>query len=795
MAKFVLRSFSHNNIPVNRITIYKSFVFLTIVLFFGSCMPARHLPEGEYLLSRNKIEVHEANVDNHALRNYIRQSPNRRILGIYPFHLNIYQLADRGEENRLKQWMKNTIGEPPVIFDPIAAEQTAEQFRLFLQNKGYFNAQTDYEVEFKGKRALVTYEVKGNQGYRIRRIDYNIPDSQLSGFVYADTINSLIGEGKRYNAEDLQEERQRITRLLKDEGFFNFSRDYIFFRVDSTLNNQQVDLELLIENPGGRDGGFIDRNDDRPHKRYRINEVFIYPEFTRLQPEQTFSDTTRLQINGNGGNPVYTLLHNGEMQVRPQTIANNILLEPGAFYSLSQHELTHRYLAGLRNFRYINMQFEETQAGSLPDSLGLLNMRVELTRSPAHAFTVEAEGLNTSGNLGVAANFLFQNRNVFRGAEMLNLRLKGALEMSGESAETEIFRRLPFNTAEMGAEVSIDFPKLLFPIPMEKLSRTARPQSTILTGINYRHRPDYTRYIMNFSYGFQWSQDNRRKHQLTPLEISSIKIFNDSILQARIPEANPLILSRYRDHLIGGLEYNYTYNTQQIDRHQDFIYFRGNFESAGNLMQLTAKQLDASVNEEGSYTMFGIPFAQYLKADADLRLYRVFDEHNTIVLRLMGGIGVPYGNLDIMPFIKSYYSGGANSVRAWSIYNLGPGSYGSAETLRFDKYGDIKLEANIEYRFPVYRYWKGAFFMDAGNVWFLQENEQFPGGEFNADSFYKEVAIGAGLGVRLDFNFFLVRLDAAFPVRDPGVDSRDQWIGHFPEFNDWNLNLGIGYPF
>ncbi len=795
MAKFVLRYFFHNNISVNRFTFYKCMVFLTAVLLFGGCMPARRLSEDEYLLSRNNIEVHDADIDQHDLRNYIRQTPNRRILGVYRFHLNVYQLAKRGEENRLKRWMKSTMGEPPVIFDPIAAEQTAEQFRLFLQNKGYFNAETGFRVDTTGNRVRVNYEVKGNQPYTIRHIDYNIPDAQLKGFVFADTVHSLIERGERYDAEVLQEERQRITRNLKDDGFFNFSRDYIFFRVDSTLNSQQVDIELMIENPADRGRSFAGENEGQPHKRYRINEVFVFPEYTRLQPDQEFRDTTRLQINDNEQGPVYTFLHNGEMRIRPQTIANNILLEQGEFYSLSRHELTHRYLAGLRNFRYINMQFEEARTESLPDSLGLLNMRVELTRSPANAFTVEAEGLNTAGNLGVGANFLFQNRNVFRGAEMLNLRLKGALEMSGESGDTDVFRQLPFNTAEMGAEVSIDFPKLLFPVRMERLSRTARPQSTILTGINYRHRPDYTRYILNFSYGFQWSQDSRRQHQLTPLEISSIKIFNDSILQARIPEANPLILSRYRDHLIGGLKYSYTYSTQQIDRQQDFVYFRGNFESAGNLMQLTARQLDASVNEEGSYTLFGIPFAQYLKADADFRLYRALSEDNTLVFRLMGGIGVPYGNLDIMPFIKSFYGGGANSVRAWSIYNLGPGSYGSAEKLRFDKYGDIKLEANIEYRFPVYRYWKGAFFLDAGNVWFLEKNEQFPGGEFNADSFYKELAIGAGLGVRLDFNFFLVRLDAAFPVRDPGLDSGEKWIGRFPGFSDWNLNLGIGYPF
>ncbi len=775
----------------------KLFFLAIMVLVFQACMPARRLPEDQHLLNRNRILIEDANVETHELRNYVRQEPNRRILGFYRFHLNVYQFADRGMETRVRQWMKNTIGEPPVIFNPALADQTQRQFELFLQNKGYFNAEVSHDVTYRRKRANVTYTVQGNEPYKIRNIAYAIQDDHLAEFVYQDTINSLLVREERYDADILQKERQRITRHLKEEGFFNFSRDFIFFQVDSTLNNKQLDIEILINSPRASVAPGYGQHTVR-HRRYKINRVFVYPEYSRLLPNQHFSDTTLYHINNGTEDAVYTFLHNGPMAIRPKAIASNIMLESGDYYNIRRLEQTHGFLAGLRNFRFVNVHFTPAtpvMEGEANDTLGLLDVRIELTRAPSNAFTIEAEGLNTAGNLGIAGNLMFQNRNVFSGAEMLNVRFKGALEVSGESADEEVFQRLPFNTLELGTEVSIDFPKLLLPFRTESLSRTARPQTTVLTGINYRQRPDYTRYIFNVSYGYNWRQDNRRHHQLTPLEISSIKIFNDSILQSRIPDANPLILSRYRDHLIGGPKYTYTYSTQQLEQRRDFIYFRGNLESSGNLMYLAASQLNGSIDESGSYTLFGIPFAQYLKADTDFRYYRVFDDKNALVFRIMGGIGVPYGNINVMPFIKSYYSGGANSVRAWSIYNLGPGGYSEAEELRFDKYGDIKLEANIEYRFPLYRYWKGALFLDAGNVWFLQENEQFALGEFALNRFYKEIAIGAGMGLRIDFNFFIVRLDAATPLRNPALPEGERWTTQWPRFKNWNFNLGIGYPF
>jgi hypothetical protein len=775
---------------------------LALILFFvaslAGCMPTRHIPEDSHLLQRNRVVLEGTSVNKSDLRSLIRQQPNRRILGFYRFHLNVYQFADRGRQNSIKRWMKNTIGEPPVLFDPVLAESSVGQFELFMHSKGYFNAEVDKEVDFRGKRAIVTYTVVGKTPYRVRHISHNIPDPRLREFVMQDSTGTLLKPGQRYDADRLQEERGRISRNLRNNGFHQFSREYIFFRVDSTLASNQLDVVVDINDPSGQRPGVTDSLESPRHRRFVINDILVYPEYSPFRPGTSFSDTTIHIAERNGEASRFTFLHNEPLRIRPRALASNILIDQGGYYRASDVELTYNYLSRMRNFRFINIQFNENPgpvSGVSSDTLGFLDTRIQLTRSPSNAFTVEAEGLNSSGNLGVAGNLVFHNRNVFRGAEILNLRLKGALEVSGERFEEEVIQRLPFNTLELGAEASMDFPKLLFPVPLGLLSKTARPKSTILTGINYRQRPDYTRYILNASYGFEWSVSPLKRHHLFPLDISSIKIFNDSLLQAKIPDNNPLILSRFKDHLIVGTKYSFVYSTQHLGRDVDFVYFRGNLEAAGNLLYLAARQVDLPQDENGSHKLFNIPFAQYLKTDGDFRFYRVFDQNNTLAFRLMAGVGLPYGNTDVMPFIKSFYGGGANGVRAWRIYSLGPGSYQDTQDVRFDRYGDIKLEANAEYRFTIYRFWKGALFADAGNVWFMKENPQFPGGEFQLDRFHRDLAIGLGAGIRLDFDFFILRVDAAFPVRDPSFPSGNRWITSWPGFSDWNFNLGIGYPF
>ncbi len=783
---------------LNRFIYIAILALLSSLLF--SCSPARRVPEGRYLLNSNDIEIEDAQIKPSELKSYIKQRPNRKILGLFRFHLQVYNIADGAASNKLTRWMKNTIGEPPVIYDVSSTRNTLDQFKLYMQSKGYFNTEVDYTEEFKRRKANITYQITGNTPYRIRNISYQIPDNYIRQFILEDSANALIHEGMLYDVDLLEEERERIARNLRNEGFFRFSQDFIFFQIDSALNNHQVDIELLINNPVEAFPGIRDSVVPLRHKRFIIDRIVLLPEYNPLAINAAREDTTFFITTGRRRQKEYKYIfaHDTPLRIKPSVVVNHLMLRPGEYFKISNVEQSYSFLSEMRNFRYINLQFNETQQathGTPNDTLGFLNAAVQLNRSAANAFTIEAEGLNTAGNLGVASNILYQNRNIFRGAEILRLRLKGALEITGESRAREVFQRLPFNTLELGLEVGIDFPKLLLPVPIERLSRNSRPKSSVVAGVNFRQRPDYTRYILNLNYGFEWNETAQKRHFMYPIDISSVKVFNDSILRANIPQENIFILSRFRDHFILGSKYTYVYNTQKLGLPEDFMYLRSNLEAAGNILHLLADGLSLHKDENNSYNIFNIPFSQFLKADTDFRLYRVFNERQTLVFRAMGGIGVPYGNVKVLPFIKSYYGGGANGLRAWKIYSLGPGSYQGSDEVRFDRYGDIKLELNLEYRFKFYGLWHGAFFLDAGNVWFVRENNNFPGGEFRFSQLGNDLAMGGGVGVRLDFSFFVLRIDGAVPIKDPAYSFKNQWISSWPALKDFNLNLGIGYPF
>ncbi|MFO8066526.1 MAG: BamA/TamA family outer membrane protein [Bacteroidales bacterium] len=778
---------------------YTFVVFIALIaLFASSCSVKRHIDESQYLLVKNKVEIEDAEVKTSELKRYIRQTPNRKILGFLRFHLGVYLMADRGKENRFKRWMKNTIGEAPVIYDPVLTQNTLNQFELYMQSKGYFNARVWYEEnEVTESKMKVNYYIVGNEPYTIRDFEYTIEDPFLGGFVKEDTVNSLINRNENYDADVFQKERERISRKLRNEGFFEFNRDFITYRADTTVGQKQVDVNILFSNPVVPVSGYRDSVVEKRHRRFFISEVNIFPEYSALRGDHPYSDTTTVSTDENGDN--YYFFHDNPLRIRPKVITRNIVFKPGDKYSVRSVERTYTYLTGLRNFRYVNVNFKESEKKydniNPSDTIGLLDARIQLSRSPSVAYSIEAEGLNTAGNLGFGANLLLQNRNIFRGAEIFNFRIKGALEMVGDSEGAPVFESLPFNTFETGAEASIEFPKLLLPIAEGRLSQRARPKSMIMTGINYRQRPDYTRYVFNVNYGFEWSETKIKRHYVTPIEISTIRIFNDSILRDNIPDSNPLILSRFRNHLTAGLRYTYEYNTQKPGKSIDFVYLRTNFETSGNVLYLASEALNLSKDNLGHYRIFNIPYAQFVKGDADYRYYRYLGKKQALVFRAMAGIGVPYLNADVLPFVKSYYSGGANSIRAWRIYSLGPGSYRGESEASFDRYGDIKLEGNVEYRFPIYSFFHGAFFVDAGNVWFVQENPDFEGGEFLFDKFYDDIAIGGGFGIRLDFDFFIFRFDIGLPLRDPAKSPGERWDIQISSYRDFNYNLGIGYPF
>lgn len=765
-----------------------------------ACNPTKTLTEGQYLVNKNVIDIDNKSVSTDDISGYIKQKPNRRILWFFRFHLGVYNYATIGKkESKLDKWIINTIGEPPVILDTLLTKKSVKQIKLYLNSKGYFNSVVSKEIVYRKKRAKIKYIAKTSQPYTIRNVKYFIEDNVIESMVYGDSTNSLIIPGRNYDSDVLQSERERITNNLKNDGYFYFAKEFISYDVDSAFGTHQLDITMDIRNPLVRDKNNPDMFISMNHQRYTINDINIYPDFSSLDLDtskyKTFLYLAAKRKKTSAPAP-YIFKYKDTLKIRPRTITQSIFFEKGDYFKLKDVDLTYNSFMDLKVFKFANIKFTETPTDSL-NKANTLDCKIQLTRTPVQSFSVETEATNSAGNLGVAGNFVYLNKNVFKGAEIFKFKIRGAMEIQkifgDTSSGTGIQQILPFNTVETGADAGIIIPKFLLPVSQERFPKYFKPKTTINTGINYQKRPDYTRYILNVSYGYEWKESSKKKHILYPADVSSVKIYPTEKFQAKIDAINdPKIKNSYKDHLTMALKYSFIYNEQLVNKSKSFSYLRADFETSGFMLR-NINSLFNSQLTEGSYELFNIKYSQYIRANADIRHYFVFDQFNTLVVHGAGGYGLAYKNSMVLPFEKSFYAGGANSLRAWRIYSLGPGSY--HDTTGMNRTGDIDLETNVEYRFPIYSFLKGALFTDFGNIWLNRKNINMPGGEFKFYRFYKEFAVDFGFGARFDFSFFILRIDAALPARDPSHPENDRWVLKYSKFKDFRLNLGIGYPF
>ena len=438
----------------------------------------------------------------------------------------------------------------------------------------------------------------------------------------------------------------------------------------------------------------------------------------------------------------------------------------------------------------------------MPDSVaayyGLLNFEIRMARAPVNMFTIEAEGTNSGPYLGLGSSFNYRNRNIFRGAETLRLKLRGAFEFTPNYGIEPQGKSSFFNSLEAGVETGLDFPTLIAPFHINRLGINAKAKTSISLGLSYQQRPLYTRYLSYFSYGYEWNASDVTRHLFTPVELSSVSIVRDSTFTAYLENlGDPRFLTQYTDHLIMAMKYSFIYNNQLFKTDKNYWFFRGNIESAGNALDLYSHTVkNVAKDADGKYTLFGIRYAQYLRSDIDLRFYRPTGPGQTVVYRVALGVGVPYGNSSALPFEKGFFAGGANGMRGWPIRSLGPGEYHSTVKTDFERVGDLWFETNIEYRFPMYSFIDGGVYADAGNVWLLRKNDDFPLGNIQASRFIKSLALDVGMGLRFDFSFFIFRFDGGIQIYDPGNLSGSRWFrpGKF-QLKDINWNFGIGYPF
>jgi outer membrane protein assembly factor BamA len=745
------------------------------------------VPEGKYLLNKISIKVDDKNLKKDELKTHIRQKENLRILGILKFHLWVYNLSSSKKEN---SWLKR-MGESPVFYDEFQNQRSKDQLIIFLKNKGYYNTSVKDSLEIdKRKRKLnLIFSIKTVQPYRIRNYAYSIKDKNLNGIVMKDTVSQLLKRNDIFDLDILNAERQRITGFLKNSGYYMFSEQSISFVADTSFYSHQVDLTVNI------DDAVLDNPDAEvvAHQKYKIRNYLINPSFNAVALTADWVEQKSDTLIKNE----YVFVYSGNLKYKPEMFYDLNRIKDSTYYCLLNAEKTYRALNRLKQFKLINIGFTETNSYT-NDSIPLLDCRIQLTPLPRQNVSFDVEGTNSSGNLGIGGNMNFQQRNVFGGAEVFDLQLKVARER--QRIDNTIF-----NTQEYGFISSLTFPKFLSPVRPKRMLAFQIPETKLTFGYSYQSRPDYTRNITNVKFGYNWKTTNFQFLTLNVVDLNYVHIYDLNPVFINSIE-DLFIKSSFTDHLIVATNYSWTFNTQNINKREDYKFYKVNFESAGNLLNLYGKlvkkdqatQVDSVTNQTSSYyEILNTRFSQYLKGDFEYRYGHMINRVSSLIGRGFVGVGFPYGNFNVLPFEKKYFTGGANGIRAWQVRSLGPGSYKAPSGVYPNQAADIKLEANLEYRFKLFWLMEGAMFVDAGNIWAINGLDNREGAVFKFNEFYKQIAVGSGLGLRFDFTYFIFRLDLGLKVRDPSLPEGVRLIpGNYPITSQHlNLSFAIGYPF
>ena len=830
-----------------------SWASLGLVLCFiviSSCNVNKHLKENELLLQKTGIKSNGTAIDNDELVAFIRQKPNRKILKLVRFHLWLYnqvnqqkmlkkkELRDakfdrinakriakneRKNERRIKKGkptklpnLKNKekptfresimeAGEPPVILDTFLTKITKNQLQKFVFSRGYFDSKVrdSLVIDTKAKRAKTFYFISKSEPYFVRGINYKIDDPLIEYFILNDSTSSLIKHNTVYNEEVFQKERERITESQLNNGYFYFATEYVNYIVDTNLAGQNVTLTIGVKMFSRSYSEYNDSLVYINHPRFYIANVYVIPEvipdFRGKASEAYMKDT--VEYNG------IKILNNNKLKFRKKDLTRDISVSPGQLYQQNFSEETYKGLTSLKVFKSVYIQYIKN-----PNFSDKLDCYIVCQPLVKQALTIETEGTNTSGNLGVAGSLVFQNKNAFRGAELVELKLKGSLTAQKQFNTTETTNinnvQSTFNTIQFGPELNFYFPKPLFPFTLFYYKKDAsekryftQPKTIVNLSVNYQSRPEFNRTISSISYGFKFTNSKRLfTYDVVPFEVYSVKAKLFGTFQSDLLNLNDFfLLNSFQDHITTLSKVSATYNNQTIAKKRNLMYLKMTLSSSGNILRGIYNATNQPQDAQGRYLIQGVPFSQFVKLDVDYRFYIKVRKLNKVVYRLAGGIGKPLKNLTSLPYEQSFFGGGPNSNRAWRARTLGPGGYSQPNdvTARYDKIGNIQIESNIEYRFHIFKSFYGAWFADAGNIWLSYDDPNKPGGQFKWDKFYKEIGVGSGFGLRYDFSFFVLRLDAAIRVYDPQYAENKRLILGTQTLRQTSFytNFGIGYPF
>jgi outer membrane protein assembly factor BamA len=825
-------------------------LFFSILMVMG-CDPTKKLAPHQYLVDKVEVEnVKATGLSKESFEAFYRQKPNRKLFRQFHFFVWWYNIFDeeklkekkvqrdakydRKNARKVKRFEKKNarrakkgkpprvprlkekenpillesirdIGEPAVVFDSSLTEQTRQQLSRYLFTKGFFNNEVTDSVALKRdrQRAIVKYYLFPKAPYTVTNIRYDLQDKVLGNLFMSDIGNSLVKVGMQYDRDLLQNERQRLTEQALNNGYFYFENAYIDYTADTTYATKSVDITMHLKKYSTVDDQTNDSIVGLDHPRFKIKNVYIITEPVVGNAKDVYFKDTVISSRKK-----LKFLLNNPLAYRRKIISSNTDVYPGQYYRKDSATQTYKQLLGLGIFRNVTLQFIKND-----DYYNMLDCYVVCNPLVKQALTAETEGTNTSGNLGVDGNILYQNRNFFKGGELVELKLQAAVvaqkqfNTTGDSAYVDVedvnnVKKIQqtFNTIQFGPELSFSVPRAFFPFSLLPFRKDQQPRTYVKTSLNYQTRPEFSRVISNVDYGFSFKTYNRQlRHDIIPFEVYLV----NAKLQTRFKDAligynDAFLLNSFQDHITTLSKYVLTFTSKEntVTGKKTAFYAKLNLQSSGNLLRAYYKTTNKETDSLGRYQLFGIPFAHFLKSDVDFRIYVPVRKRSRVVYRIAAGIGKPLANLNILPYEQSFFSGGPNSVRAWRARTLGPGGYNPRDNpTRFDKIGDILLEGNFEYRFHIIRSFYGALFVDAGNIWRLEPDPSKPEGEFDVNSFTDQIAIGGGFGIRWDLTFFVLRLDLAMPLKDPKFEPKQRWVLNQKPYEYTVANFGIGYPF
>ncbi len=776
--------------------IYPLLCLCVILLSLPSCRVVKSLDEGQSLLVKNKFILKnntnftEKEKTREDLGKIAAQKPNQRFVGILPFRMWLYYSATHGKRlTKFKQWIIDKVGEAPVVYDSTLVSKSVTNMENYLFNYGYFHARVTDTVITNKKRTRIQFNVETKELWKIGDVALPNGHNTCDSLVREARKNIFLKKGDRFSIVSLKNERDRIENVLRNNGYFFFNREYVTFDLDTASQSHTVNIKITINQP----------SDSTQHEQYRINNIYIISDYAA----ERLSDST-LRDTVMAGE--YMLIAQ-RPNFRKGVLIDAVYFKHDDLYMKDKELKTINRFSLLGAFKFISLDYSRVKDAAE----NYLDCIISLTPAKRQAVTASGEvNVTNEGLFGTAVTLSYKNKNLTKGADQLLFDVSSGVQLKFSKKE-----KVQVITATAGVNVTYYINKFLVPFRAKIFSRNTNPRTKISVGYNFEHRFDfdtlgdvaflYQLHHFNFAFGYEWAENRNKTHLFNPIAVSFYLLPKRGDEFERRLGLNPILKSSFEEQVIIGPNYTFTFNNQRTDKDKTTMYFRTNMETAGNVIYAGFKMANPkSANQ--TYLIAKRPFSQYFRIDADWRNRFMMDNHSSFAMRTYAGIGVPYGNSKALPFVKQFFVGGPNSLRGFLIREVGPGGYSDpsaydsetgakTNTGFFNQTGDIKLEMNAEIRFDIYKWLKGAVFADAGNVWLIRKDTRI-NGEFNFKRFWSEFAVDAGAGLRLDFNFFVIRFDYGFPLRDPRRVVGKRWqFQNGQAFKTGQFQLAIGYPF